>query len=71
MPLARIAGALIALLLSIGAARAADEAGFRAWIDTFNPTAEKVYRRQGYTPFGKLPDFPAGRSRIFLQKKLP
>ena len=42
-----------------------------AWIDTFNPIAEKVYRRQGYEPFGKLPDFPVGRSRIFLRKKLP
>jgi GNAT superfamily N-acetyltransferase len=41
-----------------------------AWIDTFNPTAAKVYERQGYLPFGALPDFPAGRSRIFLQKKL-
>ena len=40
------------------------------WIDTFNPIAEKVYRRQGYEPFGTLPDFPIGRSRIFLQKKL-
>ncbi|MDX8524216.1 GNAT family N-acetyltransferase [Mesorhizobium sp. MSK_1335] len=42
-----------------------------AWIDTFNPTAEKVYQRQGYKPFGSLPDFPVGRNRIFLQKKLP
>ncbi|TGV06576.1 GNAT family N-acetyltransferase, partial [Mesorhizobium sp. M8A.F.Ca.ET.173.01.1.1] len=42
-----------------------------AWIDTFNPTAEKVYRRQGYQPFGELPDFPVGRRRVFLQKKLP
>lgn len=41
-----------------------------AWIDTFNPTAAKVYERQGYSPFGALPDFPAGRSRVFLQKKL-
>ncbi|KUM27411.1 acetyltransferase [Mesorhizobium loti] len=41
-----------------------------AWIDTFNPTAAKVYQRQGYQPFGTLPDFPAGRSRIFLQKRL-
>jgi len=41
-----------------------------AWIDTFNPTAAKVYERQGYRPFGTLPDFPAGRSRIFLQKRL-
>ncbi|MDX8514092.1 GNAT family N-acetyltransferase [Mesorhizobium captivum] len=42
-----------------------------AWIDTFNPTAAKVYQRQGYQPFGTLPDFPVGRSRIFLQKTLP
>ncbi|MER8654187.1 GNAT family N-acetyltransferase [Mesorhizobium sp. M0847] len=41
-----------------------------AWIDTFNPTAAKVYERQGYRRFGELPDFPTGRSRIFLQKKL-
>ncbi|TGQ52655.1 GNAT family N-acetyltransferase [Mesorhizobium sp. M1C.F.Ca.ET.193.01.1.1] len=41
-----------------------------AWIDTFNPTAAKVYQRQGYQPFGTLADFPVGRNRIFLQKKL-
>jgi GNAT superfamily N-acetyltransferase len=41
-----------------------------AWIDTFNPLAARVYERQGYRPFGSLPDFPVGRSRIFLQKKL-
>ena len=41
-----------------------------AWIDTFNPTAARVYQRQGYKPFGALPEFPAGRSRIFLQKRL-
>jgi len=41
-----------------------------AWIDTFNPLALKVYQRQGYLPFGELPDFPVGRTRTFLQKKL-
>ncbi|WEX11257.1 GNAT family N-acetyltransferase [Chelativorans sp. AA-79] len=41
-----------------------------AFIDTFNPKAAKTYRRQGYEPFGELQDFPMGRSRIFLQKKL-
>jgi len=41
-----------------------------ALIDTFNPMAAKVYERQGYRPFGTLPDFPIGRSRIFLQKTL-
>lgn len=41
-----------------------------ALIDTFNPKAAKAYERQGYRPFGILPDFPVGRSRVFLQKKL-
>jgi membrane-bound lytic murein transglycosylase B len=36
---ARIAGAVLALLLSLGVARAADEAGFRAWIDAFKAEA--------------------------------
>ncbi|OBQ74478.1 GNAT family N-acetyltransferase [Mesorhizobium erdmanii] len=42
-----------------------------ALIDTFSPNAAKVYQRQGYQPFGTLADFPVGRSRIFLQKRLP
>ncbi|WP_421914107.1 GNAT family N-acetyltransferase [Mesorhizobium sp.] len=41
-----------------------------AWIDTFSPKAAKVYERQGYRPFGTLADFPVGRNRVFLQKKL-
>ncbi|MBN9233081.1 MULTISPECIES: GNAT family N-acetyltransferase [Phyllobacteriaceae] len=53
---------------------AEDEATARgchgAYIDTFNPTALKVYQRQGYQPFGTLPDFPKGRTRTFLAKSL-
>lgn len=53
---------------------AEDEARARgchsAWIDTFNPVAEKAYTRQGYQVFGELPDFPIGRTRKFLKKKL-
>ncbi|MBL8663426.1 MAG: lytic murein transglycosylase [Candidatus Odyssella sp.] len=41
--LARIAVAALALLLSLGAARAADEAGFRAWVEAFGAEA----RQQG------------------------
>jgi GNAT superfamily N-acetyltransferase len=41
-----------------------------AWIDTFNPQALRAYQRQGYKVFGELPDFPPGRSRCFLQKRL-
>lgn len=53
---------------------AEDEARHRgchgAYIDTFNPVALKVYQRQGYTPFGRLEDFPKGRTRTFLNKTL-
>lgn len=41
-----------------------------AYIDTFSSVALKTYVRQGYEPFGALDDFPKGRTRTFLQKKL-
>ena len=40
------------------------------YIDTFNPVALKLYQRAGYVPFGALNDFPSGRTRTFLQKRL-
>ena len=41
-----------------------------AYIDTFSPVALKTYQRAGYVPFGALENFPGGRTRTFLQKKL-
>jgi GNAT superfamily N-acetyltransferase len=41
-----------------------------AYIDTFSPVALKSYQRAGYAPFGELKDFPVGRTRTFLQKRL-
>ena len=41
-----------------------------AYIDTFSPVALKTYQRAGYVPFGALEDFPPGRTRMFLQKRL-
>jgi GNAT superfamily N-acetyltransferase len=41
-----------------------------AHIDTFNPHAQRVYERTGYAVFGALPDFPHGRTRSFLFKRL-
>lgn len=41
-----------------------------ALIDTFSPIAARAYERHGYKPFGTLPDFPIGRSRVYLQKNL-
>ncbi|TCL74732.1 GNAT family N-acetyltransferase [Rhizobium sp. BK251] len=55
-------------------AKAEDEARARgcqgAWIDTFNPPALRAYLRQGYEVFGELPDYPPGRTRSFLRKRL-
>jgi GNAT superfamily N-acetyltransferase len=41
-----------------------------AYIDTFSPVALKTYQRAGYATFGALEDFPKGRTRTFLQKRL-
>ncbi|MFK4825767.1 GNAT family N-acetyltransferase [Paenochrobactrum sp. BZR 588] len=41
-----------------------------ALIDTFSPVAKIAYERQGYQVFGELPDFPIGRTRSFLKKRL-
>jgi GNAT superfamily N-acetyltransferase len=53
------------------AEKAAAERGCHgAYIDTFSPVALKTYMRQGYEPFGAMDDFPKGRTRTFLQKRL-
>jgi GNAT superfamily N-acetyltransferase len=41
-----------------------------ALIDTFSPVALRVYIRHGYAEVGRLEDFPPGRARVFLQKRL-
>ena len=41
-----------------------------AYIDTFSPVALKTYQRAGYVAFGALENFPEGRTRTFLQKRL-
>jgi GNAT superfamily N-acetyltransferase len=41
-----------------------------AWLDTLNVKALNLYERLGYRRFGELKDFPAGRNRYFLQKRL-
>ncbi|MFM0643655.1 GNAT family N-acetyltransferase [Paraburkholderia bryophila] len=41
-----------------------------AWLDTHDFQAKPFYERLGYVPFGELPDYPLGHSRIFLRKTL-
>ncbi|WP_274426028.1 GNAT family N-acetyltransferase [Chelativorans sp. YIM 93263] len=57
-------------LLSRAEAEALARGCHGAWIDTFSSHALNAYRKAGYIPFGTLDDFPKGRTRTFLQKRL-
>ncbi len=57
-------------LLEMAEAEARARGCHGAHIDTFSPVALAVYRRAGYDVFGTLPDFPRGRTRSFLSKRL-
>lgn len=61
---------IAARLLADAEAEAVARGCHGAFIDTFNPVALKVYTQAGYVPFGALEDFPKGRTRSFLQKRL-
>lgn len=41
-----------------------------AWLDTFSFQAPGFYRKQGYSEYGRLTDFPPGHARYFFTKKL-
>ncbi len=41
-----------------------------AYLDTFDFQALGFYQKLGYEIFGTLPDFPAGHSRYFLNKRI-
>lgn len=57
-------------LLDMAEAEATARGCHGAHIDTFNPQALRVYQQAGYAVFGALPDFPLGRTRSFLFKRL-
>ncbi len=40
------------------------------WLDTFSFQAAGFYEKCGYQRFGELPNYPAGRSRVFFFKRL-
>jgi len=41
-----------------------------AWLDTHEFQAKAFYSRLDYVPFGELPNYPTGYSRIFMKKTL-
>ncbi|WDR06254.1 GNAT family N-acetyltransferase [Devosia rhodophyticola] len=61
---------LAAKMLAMAEAEAQKRGCHGAHIDTFNPLALKAYQRAGYVIFGQLDDFPKGRTRYFLQRRL-
>lgn len=40
-----------------------------AWVDTYSFQSPGFYEAMGYRPFGRLPDYPIGQSRIFFAKR--
>ena len=61
--------------LGTGIMRAAEEYARQqgligVWLDTFSFQARGFYEKLGYVVFGELPDYPAGHTRFFLQKRL-
>lgn len=61
---------LVAEILAAAEGEALARGCHAAWIDSFNPQAIRAYQRAGYVEFGRLPDFPRGHVRVFLQKPL-
>ena len=41
-----------------------------AWLDTYSFQARGFYERLGYTLFGTIEDYPPGKDRFFLHKRL-
>ncbi len=57
--------------LLLGIEAAARERGCdRAHLETFSYQALAFYQRHGYTPFARLPDYPPGHERVYLEKRL-
>ena len=51
-------------------AAAIEAACIGVWVDTYSFQAPEFYEAIGYTPFGRLPNYPKGHERIFYQKIL-
>ncbi len=54
-------------------AKAEEEARHRGCLgvhlDSFTFQAPEFYKRQGYEEFGRIDDYPAGHSRVWLKKR--
>lgn len=60
---------LAARMLDMAEAEARTRGCIGAYIDTMNPQALKLYRKQGYTEIGTLKDLAGGHSVTWLEKR--
>ena len=66
----RIRGAGFGRQLLVAAEAIAIESGCAgAWVDTYSFQSPGFYEAMGYKPFGRLPDYPKGESRVFFAKR--
>nr|WP_298109713.1 GNAT family N-acetyltransferase [uncultured Pseudomonas sp.] len=57
-------------LMDMAEALAREKGCVGIWLDTFDFQAPAFYQKHGFSEFGHLDDFPPGRKRFFLQKRL-
>ena len=55
-------------LMEKAEAIARDEGCTGVWVDTYSFQSPGFYEAIGYAPFGRLPDYPKGESRVFFAK---
>ncbi|MFB9952279.1 GNAT family N-acetyltransferase [Rhizobium puerariae] len=60
---------LAARMLEMAEAEARARGCIGAYIDTMNPQALRLYRKQGYTEIGSLKDLAGGHSVTWLEKR--
>ena len=57
-------------LMGMAETMARDKECVGIWLDTFDFQAPEFYRSLGFSEFGKIDDYPPGRTRFFFQKRL-
>jgi len=57
-------------LMQQAEATARDRGCIGVWLDTFSFQARGFYEKLGYEVFGEIADYPPGKSRFWLRKRL-
>lgn len=57
-------------LMARAEAHARERECIGVWLDTYDFQGPDFYPKLGYTEYGRIDDFPPGRTRLFFQKRL-